>query len=378
MKNNNTEIFKITDKDLSSHARCGILSLEHGKVITPAFMPVGTNATVKSMRLENLEEMNVNLILSNTYHLYLRPGIDVIKNAGGLHKFMNWKHNILTDSGGFQVFSLASFRKIEDDGVFFRSHVDGSSHRLTPEKVVNLQQIFGSDIIMPLDVCTSHDIAKNEALDAVVLTTKWARQSLDEWMRPGDSCYGQLFAIVQGNMYEDLRRRSAEELVELEFPGYAVGGLSVGEEFAQFCEVLEYTSLMLPEEKPKYLMGIGTPDYIIQAVENGIDLFDCVYPTRIARNALAFTNNGNLNIRLERNKLDLNPIDPECSCYTCSNYSRSYIRHLFKAKEILAPVLMSYHNLFWLESFMKRLRDSVKKKRFLEFKKEFLTRFMGK
>jgi queuine tRNA-ribosyltransferase len=179
-------------------------------------------------------------------------------------------------------------------------------------------------------------------------------------------------------MYEDLRRRSAEELVELEFPGYAVGGLSVGEEFAQFCEVLEYTSLMLPEEKPKYLMGIGTPDYIIQAVENGIDLFDCVYPTRIARNALAFTNNGNLNIRLERNKLDLNPIDPECSCYTCSNYSRSYIRHLFKAKEILAPVLMSYHNLFWLESFMKRLRDSVKKKRFLEFKKEFLTRFMGK
>ena len=369
--------FEILTTDVESPARRAVLSTGHGQIQTPAFMPVGTNATVKSMRLENLEEMNVNLILSNTYHLYLRPGIDVIKNAGGLHKFMNWKHNILTDSGGFQVFSLASFRKIEDDGVFFRSHVDGSSHRLTPEKVVNLQQIFGSDIIMPLDVCTSHDIAEKEALDAVVLTTKWARQSLDEWMRPGDSCYGQLFAIVQGNMYEDLRRRSAEELVELEFPGYAVGGLSVGEEFAQFCEVLEYTSLMLPEEKPKYLMGIGTPDYIIQAVENGIDLFDCVYPTRIARNALAFTNNGNLNIRLERNKLDLNPIDPECSCYTCSNYSRSYIRHLFKAKEILAPVLMSYHNLFWLESFMKRLRDSVKKKRFLEFKKEFLTRFMG-
>jgi queuine tRNA-ribosyltransferase len=369
------KIFSILNEDSGSDARSGILDLEHGRVETPAFMPVGTNATVKSVYLPDLEEFGINLILSNTYHLYLRPGIEVIRNAGGLHKFMNWKHNILTDSGGFQVFSLAMLRKIEEGGVFFQSHIDGSSHRLTPETVVSLQKDLGSDIIMALDVCTPHDISEKEALNALIITTKWAERCRESWKQ--DPGYSLLFGIVQGNMYKTLRKRSAEELSGLDLPGYAIGGLSVGEEFSQFRDILGFTAELLPREKPRYLMGIGTPDYILEAVENGIDHFDCVYPTRIARNALAFTGNGNLNLRLEKNKMDLLPIDPDCNCRTCQNYSRSYIRHLFKTKEILAPMLTTYHNLYWLENFMKDIRKSIKECRFMEFKKEFLSKFAG-
>ncbi len=341
-------------------------------------MPVGTNATVKAVAVEDLEKLEIRIILSNAYHLYLRPGIDVIQRAGGLHRFMAWKHNILTDSGGFQIFSLAPFRKIQGEGVFFRSHIDGSGHLLTPEKIVEVQRALGSDILMPLDVCTPFGITKEEAREAVRRTSDWAERSYSCWKRwlDQDSSFsGRLFAIVQGNFYKDLRRESAGQLCSMDFPGFAIGGLSVGESFEEFREILRATAVLLPAEKPRYLMGIGTPKYIFEAVENGIDLFDSVYPTRIARNALAFTLNGNLNLRLEKNKIDQNPIDSECKCTTCRNYSRSYLRHLFKAREIMAAVLTTHHNLVFIQDLILAIRNAISDNRFLGFKGEFLLRY---
>jgi queuine tRNA-ribosyltransferase len=362
-------LFTCAHRD-SNAARAGRLGLPHGEVETPAFMPVGTNATVKAMSPEDLEELGVTLILANAYHLYLRPGPEVIRSAGGLHAFMGWKRNILTDSGGYQIFSLASFRRLTEEGVDFRSHLDGSTQRLTPEDVVDFQRLLGSDILMPLDICTPPGIAEQEASQAVERTLLWAARSLRAW-RAGEAG-GQLFGIVQGNFFPALRRRSAERTVELGFPGYAIGGLSVGESFEVFRELLALTASLLPDHSPRYLMGVGTPEYILEAVENGIDLMDCVFPTRTARNAQAFTRRGTLNLRNEVNRLASGPIDPECSCPTCRRHSRSYIRHLFKSREILAAMLTTRHNLHFLQTLMSDIRQAIRESRFTAFKRRFL------
>ncbi len=359
-------------------ARTGLLSLGHGQVETPAFMPVGTNASVKAVRLDALDALGIRMILSNTYHLYLRPGIDVVAAAGGLHRFMGWGGNILTDSGGYQLFSLAPYRRVEEEGVAFSSHVDGSRHSLTPEEVIDAQVSLGSDVMMPLDVCTPPGIGRDEAEAAVAPTTRWAQRSRARWLeheRRGEPGHpGRLFGIVQGNFYCDLRRRSAEEILALDLPGCAVGGLSVGEEPDRFREMLAFTAALLPADRPRYVMGIGTPEYILYAVEEGIDLFDCVYPTRTARNALALTRDGNLNLRLEKNRLDQRPIDPECGCYACRTASRSYLRHLFKAKEILAAVLTTQHNLRFIQDMIGEARRAIREARFGAWSRAFVDR----
>ncbi len=341
-------------------------------------MPVGTNGTVKAMLHSSLKDIGYRLILGNTYHLYLRPGMDVIKAFGDLHRFSSWDSNILTDSGGFQVFSLAPFRKITSEGVSFRSHIDGSLHHLSPESVVDIQTILGSDIQMQLDVCTAPGISEKEALEASNLTTNWARRAKKQWELGPDEYTGKLFGIVQGNFYKDLRRRSAEELSELNLPGYAIGGLSVGEESEVFREFLHYTSPLLPDNKPKYVMGIGTPDYMLEAMEAGIDLFDCVYPTRVARNGTCFTHDGMLNLKNARFKSDRNPIDTDCSCLTCRRYARGYLRHLFTAREILGPMLVTQHNLHFLYVMMEKARNAIRLDEFMKFKNDFLQRFRGK
>ena len=367
--------FSISAKDKSSSARNGILTLPHGELETPVFMPVGTNAAVKGVHHESLDRTGFKLILANTYHLYLRPGMDIIDEFGGIHKFSNWKHNILTDSGGFQVFSLAPFRKIKEDGVYFRSHIDGSYHTLTPEKVVQLQKAFRSDIMMQLDVCTPPDIPYKKALEALELTTRWAARSRTEWLKETPGYEGVLFGIVQGNFYKDLRKRSAEEITALDLPGTAIGGLSVGEEYSQFTDFLSYTSEFLPENKPRYLMGIGTPEYILDAVENGIDLFDCVLPTRIARNGTVFTPDGTISLKKAKHASSHEPIDPGCRCHACQNYTRGYLRHLFKAGEMLGPMLASEHNLFFLNRLVLEIRESIRNGSFTDYKRQFLSRY---
>jgi queuine tRNA-ribosyltransferase len=368
-------LFSITETDDSTRARNGILFLPHGNVPTPAFMPVGTNATIKALRNEDVRSLGINLILANAYHLYLRPGLDVIENAGGLHKFMSWEHNILTDSGGFQVFSLSPFRKIEEKGVYFRSHIDGSYHRLTPVDVIRIQEVLQSDIMMPLDICTPPGISEKEALAAVTKTHLWAAESLEYIRKNRNETSGLLFAIIQGNFYKSLREKSATDLLSLDFAGYAIGGLSVGEDFDVFSDILSHTVRFIPDYKPRYLMGVGTPEYILEACANGIDLFDCVFPTWIARNASAFTPNGTLSLRLEKNRLDNGPIDPDCGCPTCMHYSRAYLRHLFKAKEINAAVLTTYHNLFFIRKLIESIRVAIRNRDFSRFKREFLARY---
>jgi len=366
--------FKILRKDSLTRARAGTVALQHGTVKTPAFMPVGTSATVKAIRNDQLEELGINMILSNTYHLYLRPGLEVIEAAGGLHNFMSWKHNILTDSGGFQVFSLAPFRKIEEGGVVFKSHIDGSTHRLTPEKVISIQSKLGSDVMMSLDICTGYGIEKEKAVEALNITTAWAEKSKSAWDRL-DEKKGELWGIIQGNFFKDLREKSASEIISLDFPGYAIGGLSVGEPFDVFAEYLEYTAKLLPDNKPRYLMGVGTPKYILEAVRNGIDLFDCVFPTRTARNALVFTGKGPLSLKKEENRLNTEPIDDTCKCYTCKNYSRSYLRHLFKAREILAPMLTTHHNLYFIKELIRGIREAILSGNFLTYQTNFLKKY---
>jgi len=340
-------------------------------------MPVGTNASVKAMRYDDLEELGVNLILSNTYHLYLRPGREVIAAAGGLHAFMGWPHNILTDSGGYQIFSLSSFRTVEDEGVWFRSHIDGSSHRLGPRDVIDVQAVLGSDVMMPLDECTAPGIDRPNAEQAVRRTSSWLGESALQWraLRDGVRAPGLLFGIMQGNFYQDLRSRSAAEIAELDLPGYAIGGLSVGEDFNQFRDFLHFSAALLPESKPKYLMGIGTPAYILEAVEAGIDLFDCVYPTRTARNAQVLTRDGPLALRNEKFRTDNGPIDAECRCYTCRRHTRSYLRHLFKAREIQAAVLATCHNLAFIQQLVEDIRGAIKRDAFAGFKRSFLSRY---
>ena len=373
-------IFTELNKDSQSAARTGILHLPHGDVETPVFMPVGTNATVKAVSKDSLEEIGFQLILANTYHLYLRPGPDLLEEAGGLHGFSKWNRNFLTDSGGFQVFSLAPFRKITDEGVQFQSHIDGSRHFLTPENVVQFQSQFNSDIQMQLDVCTGYGTERKEAEKALKITSDWAVRAKNRWLavKSEKKYQGNLFAIVQGNFYKDLRAKSADFVASLDTPGIAIGGLSVGEPHDVYNEFLAYTAELLPAEKPRYVMGIGTPDYILDAVENGIDMFDCVLPTRNARNGSCFTHDGNLSIKKEKFIHDYLPIDPECGCKVCREYSRAYLRHLFKNGEILSSMLLSYHNLYFLHNLMSETRRAIKEGTFRTFKAEFLKRFNAK
>ena len=370
------KIFDIKYKAAGSRARTGTLHLPHGDVRTPVFMPVGTNATVKAMPKDFLEEIDFDIILANTYHLFLRPGPDLIKEAGGLHGFSQWKKNFLTDSGGFQVFSLSKLRKITDEGVRFQSHIDGSYHMFTPENVVETQTKFNSDIQMQLDVCSGWGVERKEAERALKITSDWLLRAKNEWEKQREAGYqGLLFPIVQGNFFEDLRQKSAEFVSNLDMPGIAIGGLSVGEPPAEFTKFLNYTVQYLPEDKPKYVMGIGTPEYILDAVQAGIDMFDCVLPTRNARNGSYFTHRGMLSIKQERWIHDFGPVDPECNCKVCRTYSRSYLRHLFKEQEILSSILASYHNLYFLNNMLKEIRVAIDEDRFEQYRKDFLEKF---
>ena len=370
------KIFDIKHKSADGKARTGTVHLPHGDVRTPVFMPVGTNATVKAMPKDFLEEIDFDIILANTYHLFLRPGPDLIKEAGGLHGFSQWKKNFLTDSGGFQVFSLSKLRKITDEGVRFQSHIDGSYHMFTPENVVQTQTKFNSDIQMQLDVCSGWGVERKEAERALKITSDWLLRAKGEWERQREQGYqGMLFPIVQGNFFEDLRTKSAEFVSSLDMPGIAIGGLSVGEPPAEFTKFLNYTVQFLPEDKPKYVMGIGTPEYILDAVQAGIDMFDCVLPTRNARNGSYFTRRGMLSIKQERWIHDFGPIDPECNCKVCRTYSRSYLRHLFKEQEILSSILASYHNLYFLNEMLKEIRVAIDEDRFEQYRKDFLEKF---
>jgi queuine tRNA-ribosyltransferase len=365
-----------TIRHTDNRARTGVMTLPHGTVETPVFMPVGTNAAVKAMSREDLLEIGFEIILSNTYHLYLRPGTEVIEAAGGLHAFMRWDRGILTDSGGFQVFSLAPFRKISDEGVKFRSHIDGSYHILTPEKVVDIQTMLNSDIQMQLDVCSPWETGYEDAVKALKTTAQWLARTKQQWLLKRDNGYeGKLFGIVQGNFYKDLREESAGLTVAGDTPGIAIGGLSVGEPEEVFLEYLAFTADLLPREKPRYVMGIGTPEYILAAVENGIDMFDCVFPTRVGRNGHVFTRKGAVSLKKLENRLDLGPIDGECTCKVCRTYSRAYLRHLFKAQEILCSMLASYHNLYFLHDLMKNIRAAIEEDRFPAFKAGFLKKY---
>lgn len=339
----------------ASGPRRGRLHTAHGTVETPVFMPVGTQATVKTLTPEDLESLGARIVLSNTYHLYLRPGPDVIRAAGGLHSFMHWNGAILTDSGGFQVFSLSKLRRIEEGGVRFRSHLDGSEHFLSPEKAVEVQEALGSDIAMCFDECIPYPSSPEYVRQSVDLTIAWARRCRDAHSRPDQA----LFGIVQGGVLLGERERSARSLVELDFPGYAVGGLSVGEPKSEMYEVLDHTLPLLPADRPRYLMGVGSPDCLIEGVERGVDMFDCVLPTRLGRNGTVFTLAGRVIVRDAKYARDFAPPDPECDCYVCRNYTRAYLRHLFKAGELLALRLATYHNLHFLLTLMERLREAA-------------------
>ncbi|OQY19085.1 MAG: tRNA guanosine(34) transglycosylase Tgt [Anaerolineaceae bacterium 4572_32.1] len=359
--------FSLFKTDSQSLARAGLFSTPHGEIPMPAFAPVGTQATVKAVSPRELRELNAKLILANTYHLYLRPGADLIARLGGLHGFMGWNGPILTDSGGFQVFSLAGLRRVDDDGVTFRSHVDGSEHRFTPEKAIAVQEQLGADIIMAFDECAEpYDRNYNEA--AMTRTHAWAERCRAAQTRDDQA----LFGIVQGGVFADLRRESARFLTALDFPGYAIGGLSVGETKAEMHAMLEVTTPLLPENKPRYLMGVGSPEDLFEGVARGIDLFDCVLPTRIARNGAVFTRRGRLNMRNAQYADDPRPIEESCGCYACRNFSRAYLRHLIKTKEIFGLRLTTIHNLHFLLNLMRQIRASILEGDFIALKKEFL------
>lgn len=359
--------FELIKECSQTNARLGKINTSHGVIDTPVFMPVGTQATVKAVLPRDLKEIGASIILSNTYHLYLRPGFDIVKEAGGLHGFMGWNSPILTDSGGFQVFSLGSLRKITDDGVVFKSHLDGSEHFISPEKAVEIQNALGADIIMSFDECVPYPCDYAQAQNAVERTTQWAKRCKMSHKREDQA----LFGIVQGGVFKELRLKSAADLIEMDFPGYSIGGLSVGEPKDKMYEVLNYTLPLLPKEKPRYLMGVGSADAILEAVYRGVDMFDCVLPTREARHGTVMTANGKLVLRNATYSRDYNPIDPECDCYACRNFTRAYIRHLIKADEILAAVLTSIHNLKFLIDLMKKVRKAIQEDRFHEFKQNF-------
>ena len=354
-----------------SGARYGILHTPHGDVETPMFMPVGTLATVKGIAPEMLKEMGSQVILSNTYHLWLRPGEDIVAKAGGLHKFMNYDGPMLTDSGGFQVFSLGKTRKIKEEGVYFKSIIDGKSLFLSPEKAIDIQNKLGADMIMSLDECAPYPATYDYMKHSVERTIRWAKRGKEAHHNEKQA----LFGIVQGGEYPDLREKCAKALVEMDFPGYSIGGTSVGEPKEEFLKMLYYTTPLMPKDKPRYLMGVGTPDYLIEAALAGIDMCDCVLPTRIARNGTALTSHGKVVVRNATYERDWTPLDPECDCYTCKNYSRAYIRHLIKAKEILGVRLLSIHNLYFLTKLMERVRMEIENDNLGNFRKEFYKKY---
>jgi queuine tRNA-ribosyltransferase len=369
--------FDLAAKDKNSKARAGIFKTAHGTVETPVFLPVGTQGTVKAVNQYYLEKhLNSRIVLSNTYHLYLRPGIEVLEQAGGLHRLMNWDRSILTDSGGFQIFSLADLRHLKQDGVEFRSHLDGSKHFFTPQNVVEIQRSIGSDIMMALDECTPFPCEYEYAQNSVKLTSDWAKMAkkTSEYSKPKYDHEQNLFGIIQGSIYNDLRQKSAQEIVKLDFDGYAIGGLAVGEPVDTMYEVVDFTTDFMPDNKVRYLMGVGRPENLLEAIEKGIDMFDCVMPTRNARNAYLFTYNGVLSMRNVCYKDDFNPVDEACECYTCKNYSRAYIRHLFIAKEILALELASIHNLYFYLNLMRTARVKILEGNFSEWKSKVINK----
>ncbi len=355
-----------------SGARLGRVHTPHGVFETPAFMPVGTQATVKGMSSGEMKEMGAGILLSNTYHLFLRPGHELIREAGGLHRFMNWNRPILTDSGGFQVFSLSKLRKIKEDGVMFRSHIDGSRKYLSPELSIEVQNALGADIIMAFDECAPYPCDHQYAKRSMEMTTRWAKRCQEAHTRVEDQ---SLFGIVQGSTYKELRVESAKQLVDLDFPGYAIGGLSVGEPGPIMNDILEHTLPHLPQDKPRYLMGVGSPDYLIDGSLRGVDMFDCVLPTRNGRNGTILTSNGRIIVRDAGYARDFTPLDAECDCHVCKNYTRAYIRHLFKTGEMLGMRLATWHNLHFLLSLMEKIRQAIREDRLLDFRREFFTQY---
>ncbi len=358
-----------------SGARLGRVHTPHGTFDTPVFMPVGTQATVKGMSPEEVESMGARIILSNTYHLWMRPGNEIVKKAGGLHTFMNWKHSILTDSGGFQVFSLARPKDIKEEGVHFKSHIDGSAHLLTPELSMQIQNDLGSDIIMAFDECCAWPSEHKYAKQSLERTTRWLERCIKAHQNPDRQA---LFGIIQGSCYADLRKQSAREITSFDLPGYAIGGLSVGEPAELMYEMLEETVPLMPEDKPRYLMGVGTPDYLIEGAIRGIDMFDCVLPTRIGRNGTVLTHDGRLIVRDKKSAEDFRPIEEGCTCYACQNYSRAYVRHLLKAGEMFGLRLCSWHNIHFLLHLMEDVRKAIAEDRLLDFRDEFFARYYHK
>ena len=363
-------MFKFTLEKKSSQckARTGTIETNHGVIKTPVFMPVGTRATVKAMNNDELKSIGSQIILSNTYHLYLKPGQEIIRKADGLHKFMNWDKPILTDSGGFQVFSLSKTRKITEEGVQFRSHIDGSKHFISPEKSMEIQNDLGSDIMMAFDECVPYPASYEYTEDSMKRTLRWLKRCKDYHKNTDKQ---NLFGIIQGGMYKDLREYSAKNTIDFDLPGYAIGGLSVGEPRDLMIDLLDFTTDFMPENKPRYLMGVGTPDYLFEAVEHGVDMCDCVLPTRIARNGTALTSKGKLVVKNAKYKDDFSALDDNCDCYACKNHTRAYIRHLLNVDEILGARLLSIHNLKFLIKLMENIRKSIEEDRYLEFKDEF-------
>jgi queuine tRNA-ribosyltransferase len=352
-------------------ARLGKLHTQHGVIDTPMFMPVGTAATVKAVTPEDLTEMGAQIILGNAYHLYMRPGHQLIEELGGLHKFMNWKGAILTDSGGFQVMSLSDLRKLTPDGVEFASHLDGSRHFISPEKSMEIQRALGSDIVMAFDECVKHPATREEVQRSLKITTDWEKRSRAVELKPHQG----LFGILQGGMYPDLRAEHYEMLKDIDFEGWAIGGLSVGEPPALMYEILDSCVPLLPKDKVHYLMGVGTPEDLIEGVARGVDIFDCVMPTRNARNGTLFTSEGKLHIKNARFQKDAGPLDPNCSCYTCKNYSRAYLRHLFVSSEVLSSRLNTIHNLHFYLDLMRQIREAIAARRFAEFRTSFYSAY---
>jgi queuine tRNA-ribosyltransferase len=364
--------FQLLKKDAKNGARRGRIITSRGTIETPVFMPVGTLGTVKSVLPEELVEIGAEIILANTFHLYLRPGDDVIRDLDGLHKFMHWERPILTDSGGFQVFSLSDLKKIREEGVQFKSPVDGSMHLFTPEKVIQIQRNLGSDIMMPLDECPPPDVSRSYAEKSTDLTLRWLERCVKEYKDADVQKEQALFGIAQGGFFHDLRKISAERTIEFDLPGYSIGGLSVGEDKKKTCEMLEVSCSILPEDRPRYLMGVGTPEDFLMAIERGVDMFDCVLPTRNARNGTLLTNEGTLRIRNAEYRNDSRPASGTCGCYTCLHYSRAYLRHLYFAKEILSSHLNTIHNLYFMCDFMLRLRRAIEEDGFQEFALQYI------
>jgi queuine tRNA-ribosyltransferase len=369
-------MFKFIKTDKTTKARLGQVTTSHGTIDSPFFMPVGTIGAVKTLVAHDLEEIGAQIMLSNTYHLYLRPGLDVINPAGGLHGFANWKKPILTDSGGYQVFSLTKFRKLSDEGVEFRSHLDGSLHFLTPEKVIQIERAIGADMIMPLDECAPYPCERKMAEESVRRTTLWLKRSKEEFSKRIEERHQQfLFGIIQGATFKDLREESTKQILDIGLDAYAIGGVSVGETVDEMFETLDWVLPLLPKDKPRYFMGIGYPDQIVRAVGEGIDMFDTCIPTRFGRNGTAFTKYGRVTVKNGEFAKDLRPIDESCACIVCKRYTRSYIRHLVNLNEIVGLRLLSYHNVYFYINLMRQIREAIKEDRYAAFAKEFIANF---